>query len=69
MLAEQSTYHGIPHGDIPLGHFVENLACRPEEAAFGIHIEERGGGDGVEAEAGFREAGMGGAAVVRAREG
>ncbi|BAS83479.1 Os03g0271350, partial [Oryza sativa Japonica Group] len=42
--------HGVPchHDRVPARrHFVEHLAGAGDEAALGVHVKERGGGDGV----------------------
>lgn len=60
---------GIPHCDVPEGQLIEQAAGGVEEAGLGIEVEEGGGDEGVEWEAGEEEAGVEGAAVGGASEG
>lgn len=39
---------GVPRDRVPDGHSVEHVEGVAEEAAPGVHVEQGGGGDGVE---------------------
>ncbi|WVZ08840.1 hypothetical protein V8G54_022186 [Vigna mungo] len=50
VVSDVACNHGRPRNDVSAGNFVEKVAREVREAAFGVHVDERGGDEEVVAE-------------------